>query len=330
VISKKSSVEGIISLFEDTENIWWPNFLKEYISSNIYNMQGEDFLNNIKKTIEFNDGDTLKYVDETYKDLSAKLFRININSKDIKDNKSLNFKLGPSSLNLDYVKTLIFGISGNNLTFLSEGIDFSVGSLYQYDGLLACVVNSGNEPPYTGTSNINLDIRVKEELPFNRCTISVLVNGVFEYHRIPPPPDTEPSIDTVDWGANWETRGNFTGYIYEGIINTEPEGVGQKTIKLILDENFNIISFNLKGTNDDGTNYSEWSCSGGNINPTKQTTDNIEYEIYNQNTCYGLTNVYFYSEIPTSTPGVRRYSKMTNYFCNENSFLKIVLSKWVW
>ena len=83
-------------------------------------------MNNITKTIEFNDGDTLKYIEEIYNDLSAKLFRININSSDIKDSKSLNFKLGPSSLNLDYVKTLVFGISDNKLTFLSEGIDFSV------------------------------------------------------------------------------------------------------------------------------------------------------------------------------------------------------------
>ncbi|MEJ2614932.1 MAG: hypothetical protein P8Z35_08240 [Ignavibacteriaceae bacterium] len=98
-------------VYNTPESIWWPNFFKEYISGNIYNVQGDKFLNNITKTIEFNDGDTLKHIDETYKDLSAKLFRININSTDTKNNKSLNFKLGPSSLNLDYVKVLVFGIS---------------------------------------------------------------------------------------------------------------------------------------------------------------------------------------------------------------------------
>ena len=157
-VSENPSVDGVIKALNNTENIWWPNFFKEFIQGNIYNVTGEEFLKNITKTIDFNDGDTLKYIDEIYNDLSAKLFRIDINSSDTKDSKSLNFKLGPSSLNLDYVKTLVFGISDNKLTFLSEGIDFSVGNLAQYDALLACVVNSGNEPPYTGSQNITMQV----------------------------------------------------------------------------------------------------------------------------------------------------------------------------
>ncbi|MDX1700453.1 MAG: hypothetical protein R3250_07550, partial [Melioribacteraceae bacterium] len=100
-----------------------------------------------------------------YRDLSAKLFKVDIKSEKLKSDGVLNFKIGPESLNLDYIKLLIFGISNNKLTLLSEGIDVIVGNLDSYQGLLACVVNSGNESPYTGTSKIELSIRSIDSLP---------------------------------------------------------------------------------------------------------------------------------------------------------------------
>jgi len=181
-----------------SESIWWPSFFKEFIQGNIYNVPSEEFLTNISETIEFNDGDTLKYIDETYNDLSAKLFKIKINSEEIKNNKSLQFKIGPESLNLDYVKALVFGLSNDQLTFISEGIDFPVGNLNKYDALLACVVNSGNDPPYTGTSNIELDIRTKDSnLPFEGI---MTINGHF--------------IEYVNYKSATEEREYETDLIY--------------------------------------------------------------------------------------------------------------------
>ncbi|MEJ2614934.1 MAG: hypothetical protein P8Z35_08250 [Ignavibacteriaceae bacterium] len=120
------------------------------------------------------------------------------------------------------------------------------------------------------------------------------MTSIFERHRIPPPPDTKPYIDTLLWSARWYTKGNFTGYVYEGIIDSEMQGGGQGTIKLTIDNNLNIISFNVSATFDNGTNQSEWSCSGVNISPTYQTKDYVEYKIYHQNACDYLTNVYAY------------------------------------
>jgi hypothetical protein len=57
----------------------------------------------------------------------------------------LNFKLGPENLDLEYAKALVFGINGNSILFIGEGNDFPVGNLNQYDGLLACIVNSNQQ-----------------------------------------------------------------------------------------------------------------------------------------------------------------------------------------
>jgi len=182
IISQKSSVGGLIKALNDTENIWWPNFFKEFLIGNIYNVPSDKILKNITEIIEFNTGDTHKYVDATYNDLSAKLFRININSEEIENNKTLNFKINPSGINLDYVKTLVFGLLDGKLKYITEGIDFNIGNLSNYEALIACVVNSGNEPPYTGSSNISLEIKIGNQNltnTFKKCQLSVRMDGKY-------------------------------------------------------------------------------------------------------------------------------------------------------
>ena len=328
ILSKKSSVDGLIATMNETENIWWPNFFKEFIQSNIYNVPIDEFLKNITETIEFNDYDTLKYADKTYNDLSAKLFRININSEEIKNNKSLNFKLGPESLNLDYVKTLVFGIRNNNLVFISEGIDFSLGNLYQFDGLIACVVNSGNEPPYTGTSEIKLDIRAKEELQFNACKIEINVIGIWERHRIPPPPNTLPTIDTMGYRAEWNTLGNFTANTFEGVLEKNEYGAEAKgKVKIDLDGQLNISSLTVEAISHYDQENSQWECSSINIALQNKADWNMYFDVLGENTCNSLTKVYHYHESPPSITGVIPYSKLIDYYCDENSYIKVTLYK---
>lgn len=325
-ISQKSPIGGLIHALNETENIWWPNFFKDFIQGSIYRVPSEEFLKNVTETIEFNDGDTLKYVDKTYNDLSAKLFKININSEDIKNNKSLNFKIGPESLNLDYVKTLVFGLANENLTFISEGIDFSVGNLYKYDNLLVCVVNSGNVAPYTGSSNINIDVKVKDELQYNACKIETRVKGIWEEHRIPPPPNTDPYIYTMGYMSSWYTVGNFTDNVFEGVIDTNESGSGATgTIHLEVDDQLNISSFSVKAFSHYELENSQWECSGLNI-PLKNKTDwNMYLEVVGASTTNSLSKLYSYHEYPPSNTGVIRYTKLTDYTCDENSYVKITL-----
>ena len=191
-------------------------------------------LKNITETIEFNDGDTLKYADKTYNDLSTKLFKVKINSEEIKT-KTLNFKIDSNGINIDYVKALVFGLSNNKLIYLAGGTDFNVSYIQPYDALLACVVNSGNEPPYTGTSNIDLDIKVTDDLAFRHCDINF---AVVEMH------------DTLEgvWSPGWYTDGVFKDNVYTGTINKERQG-GNATgsIRVELDDNQNIILSRCNG-----------------------------------------------------------------------------------
>jgi hypothetical protein len=159
--STANPVDAILNSINTEEFYWWPNFFKEYLLGNVYKVNINDILDKIPSLDElhFVDAtDTLKYFEGSYPDFSAKLCRINI-SEAVKEKAVLNFKIGPSSLNLNYVTAIIFGLKDGQLTLLNEGTNFSVSEIQQYSTLIACIVNSGNEPPYTGNLNINLEVR---------------------------------------------------------------------------------------------------------------------------------------------------------------------------
>ncbi len=300
----RSSSSDVIS-----ENIWLPDFYKEYIQGNIYNVPSEKFLNNITETVEFNDGDTLKHADETYNDLSAKLFEIKINSDEIKNKKSLRFKLGPESLNLDYIKTLVFGITDDNIIYLEGGDDFLVGNLSAYKGLLACVVNSGNEAPYTGTSNINLDVKVSKDPAFHHCDIKI---------RVYTPQDSS------YWDPWWWTDGSFKDNVYTGKINSELQGgAATGSIQVVVDDHRNILSLSVMASSDYEGFKSEWGLTAANVFPTSESPYAIDYKYYGTDVCIYVPSIYAkYTETDGSSYELNQRN------CDENSVLEIKFHNW--
>ena len=188
--NNSNATDAILKAVSD-ENIWLPNFFKDYIRGLIYNISGEKFLSIIPKTkdrlfVVENITDTLHYFNDSFNDLSAKLYRINIVNNEVRSNGTLTFKIGPSSLNLDYVKAIIFGLEDNQLIYLGEGTNFNFSNLQQYNNLVACVVNSANEPPYTETLDIDFDVSVKTipELKYNWGEVHFAADGVYDSNPI--------------------------------------------------------------------------------------------------------------------------------------------------
>ncbi|MEJ2616086.1 MAG: hypothetical protein P8Z35_14095 [Ignavibacteriaceae bacterium] len=327
-------------------SIWWADYLEEYMEADLYPFYKDQAFEFYDEPTEFtyinfyggkysinNKDDTLKIFENIkYPSLSAKAFLIEWDPSILDSSRMIQFKLNE---NMNTMVVYGFQKSEEDLNYkyiiLGKGAGYSenIGELLKtgIDHFVVVVTNAEAELPYDGLTDINLEVRVKDGLPYNQCTISARVTGIFEQHRIPPPEDTEPYIDTLLWSGKWYTKGDFKGYIYEGIINSELQGGGQGKITLTLNENLSIVSFNVKATNDIDSDHSEWSCSGINISPSNQLSDYVEYKIYYQNVCDKLTDVYYYSESATSTPGVKRYAKMIDYFCDENSSLEIVLFK---
>jgi hypothetical protein len=103
--------------------------------------------------------------DYSYADLSARLFKVNFFLSEFKEDARLKIKLGPSSLNLDYLTAMAFGLKDGDLTYLGHSADLTIEDLKGlYDNgtrsLLLLVINCGNEPPFNESLNITMDTRL--------------------------------------------------------------------------------------------------------------------------------------------------------------------------
>ncbi len=219
---RQHPVEAILNQVGTPENIWWPEFHKAYLEGSIWDIPGQTFMEKIdsENKVDFVDeNDTLKYLDRSYPDLSARLFQVNL-SKNLSasvlgDGDQLNFKLGPKSLNLDYVKILVFSFKDGKVTFLSEGDEVTIDRVKDLidsgiTTLLATVVNSANEYPFLEEMNIELTIKIiKEKVwPWKYVTIEATVTDAIMQ---------SPSMGETSWG-------NFNYKLNEHLLEASDDG----------------------------------------------------------------------------------------------------------
>lgn len=222
-VSNQEPVDAIMNILQDPEYEWWPKFFKNYVGGSLYHVDAQTFLNRIKKEDRFiieGDTDTLHYFDRPYLDFSANLFRVDLKYDKI---DSIAFNLGPPSLNLDYVTFFIYGLRDGQLEYFDQGaqyeggIGLTVPSIQDkiqagYTSLIAVVVNSANEPPYTGTINIELDVRAKQKK--HQCTIEL---GNIQYDATVSFPwgGTDTHSDDLNYDLYHIVKGKLKGSIYE-------------------------------------------------------------------------------------------------------------------
>jgi hypothetical protein len=153
----KKAMEGIINALEEPEYQWWPGFFEKYLTRQLVDVS-----------------------EVAYTDLSAKLFKVSFLFPSFEKEATLNLKLGPPSLNMDYVTTLVFGLKNNQLEYFVGGNDLTITSMKAladnyYFAIVVAVVNSANEPTTDETLNIELETRKQtapEDLNY------VLINSI--------------------------------------------------------------------------------------------------------------------------------------------------------
>ena len=162
-----AGIDPITSLFKYTlePEIWLDNFYSVYILGDIYN--DVSFMNVIgTKTDSFeikSDTDTFKLFKKKYPDLSAKLFIIELQHKNIANAAQIIFTVDGG----DKTAISIFKIKTAEKKI--EYLDYNLDSVTISDikkltdtgwHLIAMVTNYTNTEPYTNTTDITLNVRV--------------------------------------------------------------------------------------------------------------------------------------------------------------------------
>ena len=165
------AIDALQAILPVPEKEWWPEFLKSYIAGDIYNVTSDDLLSDLSSPtsprlfIVQGAGDTLKKFSDTFADLSAKLYRVNLRYAGLDTSALLRFSTGPASLGTQYVGVMLFGLKGKTLTYWQYANTVTVKQAKDltasgYD-IVAAVVNCLNESPYSGTRTIDLTVTVE-------------------------------------------------------------------------------------------------------------------------------------------------------------------------
>ncbi|MFC1573284.1 hypothetical protein ACFL6M_06765, partial [Candidatus Eisenbacteria bacterium] len=255
-------VAAVLNSVEDTPRVWWPDFFKEYVGGNIY--KGcysvlSYYTEGVFKITK--PEDSTQTFSASYPDLSAKAFMISLNYTTLGADDSLKFSVTVknSKAEPEDVSLLLFGETGTTFSQVTSLENLTVSKLRAHTNnsgeLYAIVVNSHSEAPYTGTSEIDLEVSFKpvpSPIPFKQCNFSARAIGHF--------------IDSNDGIYDYDLRsydccsatGEFVGNTFETIWNrpySGGNGTSRGHMKIVLDRVKNEISTftAIDTTNDDDT-----------------------------------------------------------------------------
>ena len=219
IFSGSKPVDAIESATEDPV-LWYEKFLRQYVLGQIYNVQMASWVGN--KSGEFDiksASDTVKNFSGSYPDLSAKLYQVKLNYSDIDNAAKLEFtaKGGTNEVT-------VFKYKSGSIEYIDnypEELSIPEVRKLKDDGwhLLVLVTNVRSVSPYTSTTDINLEIKLKIPL-WEICYFLVECSGYYKKEYTDYPDSV-----TYEWSSlvpvlgGW-TKGDFTGNTFTGTWDT--------------------------------------------------------------------------------------------------------------
>jgi hypothetical protein len=185
---KKSShpVDAVRNSLADPPTFWWTEFVRAYVGGSVYSVSAATFLANTSGSFPIGSkSDTLATFDASYRDLSAKLYYVDLNYPGIENGATLRFTVQKEGQLSSSALVLLFGLTNGVLEYWTEGVDVNVKKTRDLtvagQDILAAVVNSSCDFPYNAFSDINLKVRVMTSPVFQRAAIQVRTRCSTEY-----------------------------------------------------------------------------------------------------------------------------------------------------
>ncbi len=317
-------LEAIIKNTDEPVN-WLENFFRQYVMNrlNVY-MTGASFWNqNVHDLYKIDDiNDIANTFSDSYADLSAKLYKIEISDNDIDEDDKITFTLEGEGVS----EVTVLKYTRGQMQFIANSTSaVSIKNLKQDyldkgSHLFALVTNNRAVPPYTGSSDIDLHIKVIREQnspDFNLCGFSVKVLG--QYHATTPDTaydyESEGSIGSYEKYPGSFTENTFTGNYFREFATFNISG----SITVVLNESHDVV-----------TSIS-WTEEHNSANFTKTYSfqgENISYEwgdIYKaegENSCDHITSF----SVNQSAPDGLSYS-LKSFDCKWDSKVYISFAK---
>jgi len=212
---------AIVEHIEEYPNVWWPEFFRRYVGGEVYGVWGGVFTAYDHTAGEFQTSqDTARTFHGTYRDLSAKLYLVELDNQNLAEASELVFLAGSDDVNDDDLQVIVFTVKDDVLEFFEQGLEVTVSNVkgLTRDGydLLAVVVNSSFEEwLFEDQSEIDLEIRLKKA-DFNYCWIYGRVIGHYQ--------DSEGQSYHSAHFEDWTARGSVQNNVFTGVPIPEIDG----------------------------------------------------------------------------------------------------------
>ncbi|MBN1292191.1 MAG: SUMF1/EgtB/PvdO family nonheme iron enzyme [Candidatus Latescibacteria bacterium] len=169
IADSKDGITALLQSIPKTEDVWWPEFIQSYLAGDVYPVDIDKIFSSTSGSYSINSSaQETKTFSNSYGDLSAKIYKIDLTYNDSDPDREFTFKVG-GEINTDYLTVLLYKKDNSgNITFFEKGTEITITSLKEFiaqetNELYAVVVNSACIAPYTGSYTISLNITTEEK-----------------------------------------------------------------------------------------------------------------------------------------------------------------------
>jgi hypothetical protein len=292
---------ALIKSVKNPPEVWWPDFFREYVSGNIYSQKPADFWYTMRNqwTIKKDTDTLLTRPNQEYHDLSAKLWRINLQYPNMP--RSARLRCAVTGTDLRPVILVFKYTNAGDLVPLDYDADSVIVPglrTLKDEGshLLIVPINSKYHDPYsTALRDGQMTIRVLKESAYD-CSFLLQFDGeVKTDFSDPTKPDTTYSLLLEIYAIN--IPGALTDSTYEASWDTRNDpGPGYNdmgTISLTLSTDYNLLrEFKLSQTIETPTSTQDIVLTAANIqadSPPSDPYDFLPYSIDGTQICSHLS-----------------------------------------
>ncbi len=239
-------INAIALSIDDSPEKWWPEFLSEYISGNIYNQPPSVFTSEsaLSGQCTITETDTTKTFSGVFSDFAADIYSITIDPEYIDNTDTLSLSIESPDIRDDYITILLFARRSGALELLGGGNEMmipDIGDMTENNTILAVVANSLMEYPYNDDNEYTFTVNVEKQdhdIPvydFNHVSVEPHLHGNYATSW-----GSETYEDVSPYGFSSDGTlhaTEFTGDFYQEANGLLYEG----TITCVFDESFDTI-----------------------------------------------------------------------------------------
>ncbi|HQG45864.1 MAG TPA: hypothetical protein PLG50_09405, partial [bacterium] len=320
--------EALAGSMADPPRVWWPDFIRRYLAGEFYAVPNQTFLTGVAQTFQFRSAsDTKVSYTDNYYDLSARLYRIDLEYAEVPAGTEMEFALSTSASRKGNANLMLFGINGGKLEYWTQGDTVNVARIREltqagYD-ILAVVISSNFEEPYTRSNSITLDVRLTRPV-FTTARIKTRTQGTTAWYD----GTTTSGLGILYADDRWHD-GTFTDDTFQAswnITTTDPAREGHLTIRLDHDSSpRKLVYFELREISRGSSEIQNWAiiskpdlAIAGEVPYYSSTA--LVFDLKGQQACAAL------AAVENRLEGQWGYWwELTSFSCDEQSYVQIIL-----